>query len=79
MSNPIRDAYDDYRLRVVPLDAGNYQVIETRRAYFAGAGAVVKLLLASPNLALAPLLARELDALREEVERFRAEVRADRA
>jgi hypothetical protein len=72
------DQWHAYRLKVVPLDASSYQVIESRRAYFAGAGAVVRLLLAL-NLSASPRLDRELEALRLEVERFRADVTAGRA
>jgi len=76
--NALEDAWRTYRLQVVPLDASSYQVIESRRAYFAGAGAVVRLLQAL-NLTASPALDRELDALRREVEVFRAEVTAGRA
>jgi hypothetical protein len=76
--NDLDDAWKTYRLKVVPLDASSYQATETRRAYFAGAGAVVRLLQAL-QIEGAPRLDRELDALRLEVERFRAEVTAGRA
>jgi hypothetical protein len=76
--NQLEQDWKTYRLSVVPLDASNYQVIESRRAYFAGAGAVVRLLQAL-NLTGSPALDRELDLLRRDVEQFRADVTAGRA
>lgn len=76
--NQIRQDWDEYRLHVVPLDASNHQLIETRRAYFAGAGAVIRLLQAL-SIEGSSRLDRELDTLRREVETFRAEVTAGRA
>ena len=76
--NALDEQWKTYRLKVVPLDASSYQVIESRRAYFAGAGAVVRLLQAL-KISTSPTLDRELDVLRLEVERFRAEVTAGRA
>lgn len=78
--NEISGDWSTYRLTVVPLDAPNRQVVECRRAYFAGAGAIVRmlqhLLASSPSM---PVVERELESLRAEIERFRADVRADRA
>lgn len=76
--NQIEQQWQAYRFKVVPLDASNYQVIESRRAYFAGAGAIVKTL-QGINITASPALDRELDDLRREVEIFRAEVSAGRA
>jgi hypothetical protein len=75
--NAVQSEWETYRLKVVPLDASSYQVIESRRAYFAGAGAVVRMLLAL-NISDAQLT-RELDTLRRAVDQFRAEVSAGRA
>jgi hypothetical protein len=76
--NAILESWQAYRLKVIPLDASNYQLIESRRAYFAGAGAVVRLLQAL-NITASPTLDRELEVLRRDVEQFRAEVTAGRA
>jgi hypothetical protein len=76
--NQLEQDWKTYRLSVVPLDASSYQVIESRRAYFAGAGAVVRLLQAL-HITDSPALDRELDLLRRDVEQFRADVTAGRA
>jgi hypothetical protein len=76
--NDIGEAWHAYRLQVVPLNAPEVQVVECRRAYYAGAGAIVRMLQTS-EITAAPALVRDLDALRVEVERFRADVTAGRA
>lgn len=40
MSGPIAKAWASYRQRVVPTNAGQVQVEETRRGFYAGAAAV---------------------------------------
>ena len=37
ISRPIEEAWVSYRLMVVPRDAGETQIVETRQAFFAGA------------------------------------------
>jgi hypothetical protein len=36
----LRDAWVSYRERVVPADAGQHQVLETQRAFYAGAASM---------------------------------------
>lgn len=76
--NDIEQNWQEYRLKVIPLNASSLQVAETRRAYFAGAGAVVRMLQAL-NIPGVPALDRELHAMRTDVEDFRAAVSAGRA
>ena len=45
--NEIEDRWKNYRLRVIPLDAPELQAVECRRAFYAGAQAVVDLALRS--------------------------------
>ena len=40
MSGPIARAWSSYRTLVVPADAGEVQVEETRRAFYAGAAVI---------------------------------------
>lgn len=40
MKGPIATAWDSYRQRVLPANAGPVQVEETRRGFYAGAAAV---------------------------------------
>ncbi len=77
--NEITEEWKDYRMRVVPLDAGTVQCAETQRAFFAGAVALLKLLLATPSGVMSPPMARRAEALRQELERYQAEVAAGRA
>lgn len=41
--NTLKEAWEDYRRKVVPKTAGENQVIETRRAFYAGAAAMFSL------------------------------------
>lgn len=75
--NEIEQNWQEYRLKVIPLNASSLQVAESRRCYFAGAGAVVRHV-QGLNLAV-PVLTKELHEMRIDVEQFRAEVRAGRA
>lgn len=75
--NALNEEWKNYRLRVIPLDASAYQAAETQRAYFAGAGAVLKLLLAVGGFF--GHQNKAIEDLRLEVERFRADVAAGRA
>ncbi len=77
MDNDIEEAWKEYRTRVVPLDAPVLQVVETRRAFFAGVAAVVKMTAAAGGMS--PHTARALGAFRRETERFQAEVASGRA
>ena len=76
--NTIEQEWSTYRLKVVPLDASNYQVIESRRSYYAGAGAIIRLLQAV-NIHASPVMDREIEILRRDIDQFRAEVTAGRA
>jgi hypothetical protein len=76
--NVVYEAWQDYRLRVVPLDASSIQVAETRRAYYAGAGAVVKALLRTSGSVPTPQRLA-VDEVQQELLRFQADVEAGRA
>lgn len=47
--NTIRDYFIDYKNSVIPNDAEEVQIIETRRAFFAGAFCFMRLLEDSPE------------------------------
>lgn len=76
--NHIDDRWKTYRLKVIPLDAPELQSVECRRAFYAGAGAVLDMLLRSTAQGQVQAV-REVQGLQAEVERFRADVRADKA
>ncbi len=76
--NEIEQVWKEYRWRVVPLDATEYQVIESRRAFYAGAAGLIKMALHSTSKSQAEA-ARDMSSLRKECERFQAEVAAGRA
>lgn len=77
--NAIEERWKDHRFRAIPLDASEIQVIESRRVYFAGAGAVLDLITHTIGTAASPALRSQLGELRQEVDRFRQEVLAGRA
>lgn len=77
MDNDIGLAWEEYRLKVVPLDAPVHQVVETRRAFFAGAAALVKMTTRAGGMS--PHTARALGGFQRECERFQAEVASGRA
>ncbi|MES2341684.1 MAG: hypothetical protein V4597_08400 [Pseudomonadota bacterium] len=77
MENDVDQAWDEYRRRVVPLDAPAMQVVETRRAFYAGAAALVKM--AAKAGGMTPYQARLLAAFQREIERFQAQVESGRA
>lgn len=76
--NEIEDRWKTYRLKVIPLDAPDFQVVEMRRCYYAGAQAVVDMAMRSTAQGQIQA-AREMRGFKDEIERFRADVRADRA
>ena len=77
MENDIEEAWKDYRLKVVPLDAPVLQVVECRRAFYAGVSAVVKMAAAAGGMS--PHTARTLGGFQRECERFQAQVQSGRA
>jgi hypothetical protein len=76
--NEIDGRWKKYRFGVIPLDAPELQAIECRRAYYAGAQAIVDMAL---HLAAgdAKSAARQMGEFKKEIERFRADVQAGRA
>lgn len=76
--NDIEQKWKDYRFAVVPLDAPEVQTIESKRAYYAGAAAVIKMALHFTGQTQAEAQ-RNMQKLRQECERFQAEVVAGRA
>ncbi len=77
MDNDIEEAWKDYRMKVVPLDAPKLQVVECRRAFYAGVAAIVKMMAMAGGMS--PYTARVLGGFRRETERFQAEVESGRA
>lgn len=76
--NDLEQKWKDYRFRVIPLDAPDFQTIECRRAYFAGAAAVIQMALHFTGQS-AQDASRNMHKLRQECERYQAEVTAGRA
>lgn len=76
--NDITQKWLDYRIHVVPIDAPSIQVIESKRAYFAGAQAIVAMLTHLGNLPVQQQKNAVSD-LEQEINRFRADVAAGRA
>jgi hypothetical protein len=76
--NDIEQKWTDYRLRVIPLNAPDFQKIECRRAYYAGAAAVIQMALHFTGQT-AQEASRNMQKLRMECERYQAEVTAGRA
>jgi hypothetical protein len=65
---------------ILPADAPPIQAIETRRAYYAGAQAIIDVLISMEGQrSTAQQRVQAIESLRQEVERFRADVAADRA
>jgi len=78
VSSHIEDRWKNYRLKVIPLDAPELQAIECRRAYFAGAQAVIDIALGLTT-GSQQAAAKQMRDLKEEVLRFKAQVVAGRA
>lgn len=76
--NDIEQKWKDYRFSVIPLDAPQVQTIESRRAYYAGAAAVIKMALHLAGQSQQQA-AKQMHELRKECERFQADVVAGRA
>ncbi len=76
--NDIENAWLEYRLKVLPLDAPHVQVIECRRAFYQGATAVVKMALHSTSQS-AQQASKQVHGWRQECERFTFEVGSGRA
>ena len=76
--NDLEQKWTEYRLRVIPLNAPDFQKIESRRAYMAGAAAVIKIALHFTGQS-AQEASRNMHKLRQECERYQAEVTAGRA
>lgn len=76
--NDIEQKWKDYRFAVIPFNAPANQTIESRRAYYAGAAAVVKMALHFTGQTQKEAV-KNMDLLRQECERFQAEVAAGRA
>ena len=78
MSSHIDDRWKNYRLKVIPLDAPELQAIECRRAYYAGAQAVIDIALGLTT-GSQQAAAKQMRDLKEEVLRFKAQVVGGRA
>jgi hypothetical protein len=76
--NDIEATWLEYRMRVLPLDAPHVQVVECRRAFYAGAGGVVKMALHFTGQGQQQA-AKQMQGLRAECERFTFDVGSGRA
>ncbi len=74
--NELNTRWRTYKDRVIPRDAPSIQMIECRRAFFAGAAAIAEIL---TRLDGAPGTKQTLDDLNLEIRQFRLEVAGDRA
>ncbi len=74
--NELNQRWRTYKDRVIPRDAPSIQMIECRRAFFAGAAAIAEIL---TRLDGAPGTKQTLDDLNLEIRQFRLEVAGDRA
>lgn len=79
MSNEIRLRWREYETKAVPADAPFIQLVETRRAYFAGAMALLDVLLVARERESPRQFVESMDELKRESEDFRAEVEAGRS
>jgi hypothetical protein len=77
----IAAVWDDYRVVVMPPDAPSVQVTECRRAFYAGAQSLLSAILASLSPGDEPAAADEeyLEAVHDELLRFRADLKEGRA
>jgi len=81
VSTRIAAVWTAYRERVVPEDASRIQIQETRRAFYAGATALMALLLAhlDPGSEATADDLRMMDELDAELKRFAADIAEGRA
>ena len=77
---PVSEAWASYRERVLPADAGPIQVLECRRAFYAGVRALEGALevISRPEVPEVEGVAY-LEAVRREVMQFNKDVKAGRA
>lgn len=72
MTPSMRDRWDDYRKKVIPPQASNTQITECRRAFYAGAEALLSLFKTiDPSQEVGQ---RKLDDITEELQKFRRDV-----
>jgi hypothetical protein len=82
MSDRLGTAWRDYRVKVMPLAAPAIQATECRRAFYAGAQAMIAAMLSFLGHNDDPATEQELadmDALQAELDRFANDVKAGRA
>lgn len=81
MARTIKDEWQSYAVRVLPLGCPDVQRIETRRGFYAGALAATSLLLKAMNDSMATNDEREgrLMSILEELDHFGEELEAGRA
>ncbi len=74
--NELNQRWRTYKTGVIPRDAPAIQMIESRRAFFAGAAAIAEIM---TRLDGAPGTKQVLEDLNLEIRQFRLEVAGDRA
>lgn len=81
MSDRIGASWREYRTRVIPLEAPPIQATECRRAFYAGAQALLGILLAVMEPGTEPTTAdlRTMDEIADELTAFSRAVRDGRA
>jgi hypothetical protein len=77
----IKEAWRSYRNEVIPSDAPNIQHIESRRAFYAGAQALLAILMTmlEPGTEATEADIRKMDEIAAELKRFSNDVREGRA
>lgn len=82
MKRRVAEAFEMYRRDVIPLDAGEIQVTESRRAFYAGAHALFRTLTSHVSPGATNVTDDDLDMMDEingELEQFNAAVKGGMA
>lgn len=79
-SNIIQAEFDSYLKDVIPVDAPTVQIVESKRAFFAGAQSMMhQMLLISEDVVTEDQGVNRLEAIRLELEQFKKDVVGGRA
>jgi len=80
MTHRIREQWDSYRREVIPKDAHDVQIVESRRAFYAGAAALLRILVdLDPGDEPTEDDLRKMDEINEEIDSFKRDVKGGRA
>lgn len=77
----IKAAWESYRTEVIPKNAGQTQIIECRRAFYAGAGALLGVILwaLEPGTEATEEYLKMMEQISAELTTFKNDVRGGRA